>query len=1004
MRSFVFFSTFVLSFALFQLVASRATNQDRIAKRDNSANVVANYIRELFGLTARQAQTCVEDEVYQEVFAYPSAQDFCSRLLEVPTAVETVYTTPASYVSPINISVAALTFERTVTDVYTTNTVTRTNVIRTTPTITTTVTAGAKIKRSLAKGKYEVGAVARFMRVAEASGTATADATFVSALSSACSCFGPTASTSTVFYTDAPTTYTQRVYVNTVQTINTTSTARTAIATVTESTVENTTLLGVSTITPLPSASPTAISPAIVCPNDDNTLDSQLIDGQLFHYLVQCDTDITDDNLAQYRYSAFTECAAACGAANYGFSSAVCQGAVFYPGATSGSNCFLKKSANSTVVAGGINAVVLQSIEVAVTDPATPSAVYASTSSSDVDTSSMLSSIFQDSTTSMPIITPAPAVSNARLATSYSTYVSDGSTYSSAMVYSTYYSSDGSWYYSYYTTYTVAWAASSTQEVAYATSSSSSSIGSGEGAGGASGGAAGGAGGSSGNSTSGNSTGVDGGSNGGAAGGSGAGSSSSYTETITVYNTTTYTGNQQIQNETIVTTHTWSNGTSESFTSTTITVTTIGTSSGGTSGNSSSEVGGSSGSSGGSGGGSSSGGSSGGSLNGTTSSGNGGGSGGIVTNGTVIVTNSTIITNNTISTNGTAGGESGGSNGGAAGGAAGNVSTRVIVSTIYSTAVSTVYLSASVPFSGSSSDAGRSGTASPSPFPLTNSTVPPVSFPTPISVSIPLFNSSSGAYVPPFATGSSPSGSPSPSVNATATSSSPFSGSSSGGNRSGTRSPVTSPYTFSNASTIVGPTGTAPSTGPFTSDLRSGTESVPTATPVSNSSIPIPLSTGVPSLNSTSVVPSASLPFPSVNSSVPFPTGTAPSASFPFPTANSSMPFGPTGTAPSSGFPFPTANSSIPIGATGTPFTPSGTTDLRSGTRSTFMPTGASSGFPVTNATCTEMPSVTVTFFSTVTEAASTIYATTTLLGCYSNCPPAGGYYGPFQPAPTSPA
>ncbi|CAD0100948.1 unnamed protein product [Aureobasidium mustum] len=158
------------------------------------------------------------------------------------------------------------------------------------------------------------------------------------------------------------------------------------------------------------SSAATPTSPAIVCPDDDNSIDSQLIDGQLFQYLVQCDTDITDDNLAQYRYQTFTECAAACGSANYGFSSAVCQGAVFYPGAESGSNCFLKKSANSTVVAGGINAVILLRIEVAVNESSTPSAVYLpSSTASSIDTSSMLSSIFQNSTTSMPIITPAPA-------------------------------------------------------------------------------------------------------------------------------------------------------------------------------------------------------------------------------------------------------------------------------------------------------------------------------------------------------------------------------------------------------------------------------------------------------------------------------------------------------------------------------------------------------------------------------------------------------------------
>jgi len=92
---------------------------------------------------------------------------------------------------------------RTVINTYTTITTTTTNTIRTTPITTNTVTALAKAKRGLSKNRFDAGAVARFIRVAEASGTATADSTFVAAISSACSCLHPTPATSTVTYTDA---------------------------------------------------------------------------------------------------------------------------------------------------------------------------------------------------------------------------------------------------------------------------------------------------------------------------------------------------------------------------------------------------------------------------------------------------------------------------------------------------------------------------------------------------------------------------------------------------------------------------------------------------------------------------------------------------------------------------------------------------------------------------------------------------------------------------------
>ena len=96
MRSFVFFSTFVLSFALFQLVAARVTNQQKQVEQETSPNGVVNFIRDLFGLTARQEHVCAEDDIYTEVQAYPNANAFCNRFLGNSPEIFAVYTTPVT--------------------------------------------------------------------------------------------------------------------------------------------------------------------------------------------------------------------------------------------------------------------------------------------------------------------------------------------------------------------------------------------------------------------------------------------------------------------------------------------------------------------------------------------------------------------------------------------------------------------------------------------------------------------------------------------------------------------------------------------------------------------------------------------------------------------------------------------------------------------------------------------------------------------------------------------
>jgi hypothetical protein len=97
MRSFALFSSFILSFALFHLVAARVTNQQkRVDRKDTSPNVVVNFVRDLFGLMTRQEQVCVEDDFYQQVQAYPYAQQFCRGFLGVSPDVVVVYTTPVT--------------------------------------------------------------------------------------------------------------------------------------------------------------------------------------------------------------------------------------------------------------------------------------------------------------------------------------------------------------------------------------------------------------------------------------------------------------------------------------------------------------------------------------------------------------------------------------------------------------------------------------------------------------------------------------------------------------------------------------------------------------------------------------------------------------------------------------------------------------------------------------------------------------------------------------------
>lgn len=109
MRSFVFFSTFVLSFALFGLVTARVPNQQKRAEQNTSPNGVVNFVRDLFGLTARQEMVCYEDDVWQEVHDYANSNEFCNRFLGLSPNIVAVYTTPVEYVFFLLVLVAILT-------------------------------------------------------------------------------------------------------------------------------------------------------------------------------------------------------------------------------------------------------------------------------------------------------------------------------------------------------------------------------------------------------------------------------------------------------------------------------------------------------------------------------------------------------------------------------------------------------------------------------------------------------------------------------------------------------------------------------------------------------------------------------------------------------------------------------------------------------------------------------------------------------------------------------
>ncbi|KAK1812327.1 hypothetical protein LTR12_013297 [Friedmanniomyces endolithicus] len=462
---------------------------------------------------------CVEDSYYNIIQNLPNAQSFCQGYMNYPNETITVDYTPTS----------------TYTDVYTTETFTETEVTRTTPIDTVTVTQSptAKSKRE-ADPQITARAVRNEAQIAQvfdmwrrlngdtsSTGRYNDTASMSSAYSSACACQNYGNPTVTETYTDDPTVITLAAFQETTTTTTTTRAARASTTTVivnpptptyTASPVSttaapaptvNTTVIA-STTSSTTAATPT--SPPLVCPDDDGDVVSQMVGAERFDYLLHCSTELTSLTLyGAMNYSTFGECVSACSYTDTtNISSPACQGVSYYNSLNAdGYNCFFKISGNGSVPMAGVQSAVLLRIVMGIdsndpagnTTAAVPSGGMTSTQNSS-QMSASISSMMGNKTSSMPIMTPGPPIPqsgfmvNTSGYTSYSTYVSNGSTYSTGTVFSTYYTSSGYWYMSVYTSYSLKWAAATTEyavgaqqtQVAGSNSTSTSQSGDGGGA------------------------------------------------------------------------------------------------------------------------------------------------------------------------------------------------------------------------------------------------------------------------------------------------------------------------------------------------------------------------------------------------------------------------------------------------------------------------------------------------------------------------------------------
>ncbi|KAI7020072.1 hypothetical protein KC355_g2867 [Hortaea werneckii] len=485
-------------------VDARAARQVQVrnAKAESNGGA-ASWLRNLKALLAprQEPNVCYEDEYYNFLSNSTIGESFCQSLLDYPNTTITVDYTPTS----------------TFYDEYTTYVSTQTLIVRETPTSTVTATVtiggGAKVRRQpeiTARAKLSGDEVSDFIAMfrrqasdVPASGSGDMSASFISA----CSCQTYGGPTVTETYTNQPTVVTISGFARTTTTETTTRMAGPVPTTVTTSVNGTAASLPLGTAsasgsspsnaqsseqaagssgttvatTSTSGASPTPTAPIYSCPEADNTTISYLVGAERFDYLILCDTDIDEDTFyGSLYYSSFAQCIGACSTTDNNFNAPVCQGVSYFNAPNeNGYNCFMKVAGNETVPSVGTDSAILQRIVIGVSEDneagtTTEAGPFATETpeSSPEEMSSMVSSIMGNSTSSMPMITPGPNMQpsghlvNVGPYTSYSTYVSNGSTYSSGTAFSTRYTSNGVWYESYYTTYTLAWA-SATTEYAY---------------------------------------------------------------------------------------------------------------------------------------------------------------------------------------------------------------------------------------------------------------------------------------------------------------------------------------------------------------------------------------------------------------------------------------------------------------------------------------------------------------------------------------------------------
>ncbi|GAB7330528.1 hypothetical protein MBLNU13_g02122t1 [Cladosporium sp. NU13] len=498
------------SFAFARIPHSYRQLQERDDELQSPNGLLNWFSRVLNRQQKRQQEVCYQDQYYDFVNNSTFGQNFCQVLgISYPNRTVVEEFTPV------------VTVTRVRTDIETENVLVRTTPVTVeTVTVTqgqngkrdAQITSMPRDVSYMQKSDY----INMFRRQADNSTELPPDDNVIAAsLSSACSCQAYVGTTVTETYTNQPNFLTLLGFAKSVTTVYTTRFDReiTATVTVTESIEStptaaaspsgdlpvpetNTTITadaGTESImyvqttgisqgipsfpeasatesTSAPVADPTA--PPFTCPEDNGRTISQMLGTERFDYDVYCDKDLPSssetDIPLELSYDSFAQCVAACSLSNAQFPGGppVCQGVAYFE--ASGNNCILKSAANVTdsIAAPGVDIAILKRIAVGVdeentegtsTETVTPDEPIPTYDAADLG--SMLSTIMGGSTTSVPIYPPAIVTGRPAMdgVTAYSTYISDGQTYSTGSVFSTYFSGNGSWYFSYFSAWSLAW-------------------------------------------------------------------------------------------------------------------------------------------------------------------------------------------------------------------------------------------------------------------------------------------------------------------------------------------------------------------------------------------------------------------------------------------------------------------------------------------------------------------------------------------------------------------